>query len=126
MVMHAAALYDAGDDPVPERERQEAETEARSARQTGMRRGTEIANDVRDRKTLLDNLSRDPALRFSESGRKALRWLFLHTRDLDTWEEVVSVVPPHCAYSIVELAQACASEWLSIAERLERGLRNTA
>lgn len=71
------------------------------------------------RSGLLENLRRDPSLRFTESGRTLLRLLAVRgggPPDRDMLESL----PPHCAYTIAAFARACASEWLDFASELER------
>lgn len=73
-----------------------------------------------DRKAILDNLAKDPSLRFSEPGRALVRWLAGQSLGLQDWPEFVESIPPHCSYLLVDLAHACAADWLSFARRLEQ------
>jgi ParB-like chromosome segregation protein Spo0J len=113
-----------GDDPVPDRERR---TDRRRVGQEDPRKPRRAtAEPARDSRTILYNLSRDPSLRLSESGRLALRWLFARASGLEDGSQLVAGIPPHSVYVVLELARACAAEWLRIADLLERQLRNTA
>jgi DNA-binding CsgD family transcriptional regulator len=80
----------------------------------------------RDRVALLRTLNKDPTLRFSQSGRSVLRWLFARAKGTDSWEAVLDHIPPHCRYIVAELAHACANEWLALAERLRERLESSA
>lgn len=79
-----------------------------------------------DRKAILENLARDPALRFSEPGRALLRWLASQSLGLRNWTGFVDTVPPHCSYLLMDLARECATDWLTFAEELERRIRQMA
>lgn len=121
-----------GDDPVPAGQREsaaapQARPEADDAsRDAAERRTQPIQPSVRDRAMLLRNLNRDPSLRFSESGRSFLRWLFSKATGPEGWEEFTGIMPVHCAYLVAEVARGCALEWLDLADRLERELDDTA
>jgi hypothetical protein len=69
---------------------------------------------------LIEGLQRDPALRFTDSGRFVLRWIAGHVIQSDEWREVVAKVPPHCGYIIADLARMCAEQWQHLAQDLER------
>jgi hypothetical protein len=68
----------------------------------------------------LQRLMRDPSLRYSEPGRRLLRWLGLHARGPGTMEGLIDVVPAHCGYLVAALARDCARQWLELADALER------
>jgi ParB-like chromosome segregation protein Spo0J len=74
----------------------------------------------RDLVELIEGLQRDPALRFTDSGRFVLRWIAGHVIQSDEWREVVAKVPPHCGYIIADLARMCAEQWQHLAQDLER------
>jgi ParB-like chromosome segregation protein Spo0J len=68
--------------------------------------------------SMLTQLHRDPALRFSDRGRWLLRWLdraLVLPTDLAT---AGAAVPPHLAEVVAEAARACAANWLLLADRL--------
>jgi ParB-like chromosome segregation protein Spo0J len=68
--------------------------------------------------SILHNLTKDPAVRHSESGRELLR--FLHAYVVrGNWAEHVRAVPPHCAGSVSRLARQCATMWLKFAADVE-------
>jgi DNA-binding CsgD family transcriptional regulator len=70
------------------------------------------------RRRLLENLSKDPSLRFTDSGRLLLRELF--ARSCGPPEpHLLDSLPPHCVYTVAALARACAQEWQDLASELE-------
>jgi ParB-like chromosome segregation protein Spo0J len=69
---------------------------------------------------ILQHLVRDPSLRFTDSGRRLLRWLLTVTSTLPTWEELAPTVPPHSTYMVADLARRCAAEWSRFADELAR------
>jgi len=68
--------------------------------------------------SLLQRLKEDPALRYSERGRLLLRWLDSHVIETTDWSRAADGVPPHCVYTIAELAIRCAKAWERLAEEL--------
>lgn len=77
----------------------------------------------RSSQSLLQTLRKDPSLRFSESGRKLLRWLDAAATGPGHWQEIVSAAPPHCVYLVAEMARSCADEWMCLAAHLEQQIR---
>lgn len=73
-----------------------------------------------NRTTILQNLRRDPSLRFNESGRDILRWLDARAVGATGWQQLADAIPPHCAYVIADFAHEIAQEWLDVAETLRR------
>lgn len=69
---------------------------------------------------LLDGLKADPSLRFTESGRRLLRWIFTRVVQDHEWNNLAPSVPPHCTYVIADVARRCSQEWQEFADRLER------
>jgi ParB-like chromosome segregation protein Spo0J len=111
-----------GDDPVPPSQRAGGRTARQEppAGDLGLPDTAHLA--FRDRAAVLRSLYNDPALRFNESGRSLLRWLHPHVAGLDEWPDRVRAMPPHCAYTLIELARSCADEWQRIALELEHHL----
>jgi hypothetical protein len=116
-----------GEDPVPAR-RPPRTAEARAAQD---RAGQDRAGQDRragpagpggpalpDRASLLSKLRGDPALRLSQTGREALRWLDSRTLGPDGWETMLDGLPPHSAYLVADLANWCSQRWLEVAEAL--------
>jgi hypothetical protein len=67
----------------------------------------------------LQNMKKDPSLRFSDAGRALLRWLDGSTVGKWTWARMVDAVPAHCAGIVAELARECAEDWQCFADQLE-------
>ncbi|NUT91325.1 MAG: ParB N-terminal domain-containing protein [Saccharothrix sp.] len=93
--------------------------DARTARD----RAAEAAAGVDGLLSILDSLKRDPSLRFTDSGRRLLRWLASHTprHELDTG--LAAAVPPHSATLVAELARRNAVIWQGFAETIEQRSR---
>lgn len=71
-----------------------------------------------DRAAVVARLRADPALRFSETGRKLLMLLNLHTIDADEWDRIIANVPPHCSRIVADLARGYAELWRDFADRV--------
>jgi hypothetical protein len=79
-----------------------------------------------DLASLLVGLKKDPSLRFTESGRALLRWIFARVIRPGDWQNVAVEVPPHCTYIVANVARRCAGEWLQFASDLEERARRMA
>jgi ParB-like chromosome segregation protein Spo0J len=101
-----------GEDPVPQarRNRPKADTDRPDGGATSQKR---LLN------TMLNGLQNDPSLRFTESGRDLLRWIYSRAIRSDERLDVADKVPPHCTYIVADVARACAAEWLQLATALE-------
>jgi ParB-like nuclease domain len=78
-----------------------------------------------DDAAVLERLQRDPAVRYSQTGRTLLRWL--RSQRLVTssdWSDVVSAIPPHCSFDIVRLARGYALTWAEFAEVVDQRTRD--
>ncbi|MEV4754487.1 transcriptional regulator protein [Micromonospora sp. NPDC049559] len=109
-----------GLDPVPARQRA-----AQVNRKAATRRLPEPASS-KDPLSTLQGLKKDPSLRFSEAGRRLLRWVDLHAVSADDRTWVATAVPPHCANLIIELAIGYAAAWQGIADAIERQVQPKA
>jgi hypothetical protein len=74
----------------------------------------------------LENLRRDPSLRFNETGRTLLQWLGVHAIPPESHATLVEAIPPHCTKIVAELARASAAFWDQVANQLERRVRDLA
>ncbi len=121
-VRDVRARIQRGEDPVPERRA----ASNREIRAPVRRAPAEPAGDDLDRlstderNALLQGLEQDPSLRFAESGRRVLRWLFWRVIAEEEWRDIVTAVPPHSVYILAGLARRCANEWHEFAKQLER------
>lgn len=73
-----------------------------------------------DAATVWQQLSRDPAMRFTEAGRRLLAWLRSTSADLSDWPQLMERVPAHCAPSVADLARRNAEALRRIADELDR------
>jgi ParB-like chromosome segregation protein Spo0J len=113
-----------GEDPVVRRTgRASREGRAVVRRRTGEQTGEDADGlSSKERDAVLQNLAKDPSLRFVESGRSVLRWLAQRLIAEEEWREVAVGVPPHSVYVLAGLSRRCANEWLEFAKQLERRL----
>jgi ParB-like chromosome segregation protein Spo0J len=94
---------------------------ARMARGPGRRRpaeGPRAEERAPDAELLHNMLRRDPALRFSETGRSLLRLMEAGATLARHREGIAAGLPPHCKYSVARLAQEYAKSWQLLAEEL--------
>jgi hypothetical protein len=78
------------------------------------------AAPIVDKAAVIRSLSKDPSLRFKESGRALLQWLVQHSAGLEEWDGLMATIPPHCTYALADLARECGAEWMAFAEELKR------
>lgn len=67
---------------------------------------------------VVQELRRDPSLRFTEAGRHLLCLMEAGTLDQTQWEQLVARVPAHRLDMIARLARECAGAWCAFADRL--------
>ncbi|MFB9235730.1 ParB N-terminal domain-containing protein [Plantactinospora siamensis] len=111
-----------GDDPVPTRRPTGHHTE-RSTRERRLqeRIKTEQLPALRCRDDILQNLSRDPAIRMTEHGRAMLRWLHSESKQVDKdWGLLATRLPEHCMCLVADLACSIAEAWLEFASEMRR------
>ncbi|MEV0230195.1 hypothetical protein [Nonomuraea sp. NPDC050786] len=70
---------------------------------------------------LFGKLSRDPSLRYSETGRALLNWLSGKACGVsaEEWQAFLQTTPPHCRILLVEIAHACQLRWMELANLVE-------
>lgn len=120
-----------GQNPVPASARASAERAEQAERadtsaRSVLRMSAGDSEDVRAKLVserrqalLLENLRRDPSLRYSEVGRAMLRLLALHTIPTDDWNRLIESVPVHCSGTVAQLAHSCAAAWEQFAQELD-------
>jgi ParB-like chromosome segregation protein Spo0J len=101
------------EDPVPLKYRQGSADMPRQAAEN-------LAEAGIDRYAALRMLGEDPSLKFSDAGRQLLRWLHHRTIKSGEWESVVVGLPDHWTRIVADLARGCATEWRTLADRLEQ------
>lgn len=113
---------DRGADPVPEPLRQRGSGPAGAAEPIPIRpQDSSCLSAVNaGRETVVDGLRRDPALRYTESGRAMLRWLTSVVALSQRCDYFASRVPVSCRAGVAEVARSHARDWLMLADRLER------
>ncbi|WP_248820387.1 ParB/RepB/Spo0J family partition protein [Frankia sp. AgB32] len=83
-----------------------------------VRRGENPAKHARtavnDGPVPLDWLRRDPSIKLSESGRRLLGLLSVHSAALDRWSDIIAAVPPHWNEILARLAAHYSAAWKSI------------
>ncbi|MBP2473984.1 transposase-like protein [Crossiella equi] len=102
------------------RERMRSGEDPVARRRRGESRPAPVRTPVQDRATALRQLSRDPSLRFTESGRTLLRLLETQNTRIGEWQRVLDEVPPHCATTVADLVRDTVRQWGELASRLER------
>ncbi|MFJ8159296.1 ParB N-terminal domain-containing protein [Streptomyces sp. NPDC096136] len=109
-----------GQNPVPSR--QSAEKKALAARPgaADVARSAPRAKAAGRPSDIMQKLCKDPSLRFHEARRALLHWLGSHATSEEKWTEFLEQVPPHARPTVAEFARACAQDWSSFAEALER------
>ena len=125
-VRDVRARVSRGDDPVRARRRADGPTltgdlpipASDPTRPTGCE-----MRDPQQRLETLRRLRTDPSLRFSASGRNAVRWLHAQMTGPDQWDDLVDAIPLHWAEVVADLARGCAESWQDFAAACEHRAR---
>ncbi|MGC5341267.1 ParB/RepB/Spo0J family partition protein [Streptomyces sp. AM 4-1-1] len=115
-VLDVRRRLDRDEDPVPPSQRTSPAPVARPSR-------GKATGGQEDLDALLHSLSKDPALRFTETGRLLLRWLHRQAAGTEEQVRLLDKVPAHCAAPVAELVRRCAERWLEMAEQMEQRRR---
>ncbi len=113
-----------GEDPVPDRYRRASREDSEAGTAAGRARVSAVS--APDRDALLSKLRNDPALRYSDTGRQTLRWLYQHMIDPDSGHDLAANLPEHWLEVVAALALDCAQTWSGLAARLHEQARTTA
>lgn len=70
--------------------------------------------------SILEKLHRDPALRYSEAGRRVLQVIQAKKMDAAAQSSLIQASPPHSRPLLARLASHNASAWKKIADELHR------
>jgi hypothetical protein len=81
------------------------------------------SESLRDPTVILDDLRRDPSLRFTDRGRRFLQWLDTRAAGPVGTEAHLEQLPAHCVYAVAELARSCSQRWAEFADELDRMTR---
>ncbi|MFL6143249.1 MAG: ParB/RepB/Spo0J family partition protein [Labedaea sp.] len=114
-----------GMDPVPAKQRAGRNNQRGTAEHEANRKPVDQVA-LTNLLATLQGLKQDPALKFSDAGRRLLRWFDLHAVSPDDKTWVVTAVPSHCANLIAELARGYATAWHGLAEAIEGQTRPKA
>jgi transposase-like protein len=109
-----------GHEPVPPRLRppeQDTGEESEDERALRMRALFEAAA-VADPVEIIAALSKDPSLRYNDSGRGLLRWLDQSLRVIAHCPDAAERIPPHSAGAVAALAREYAYAWADFASAL--------
>jgi hypothetical protein len=71
----------------------------------------------------LQSLQKDPSLRFSDSGKELIRWLYVHEYVQDKSPNLIETVPPHLVPIVAEMVDYCAEMWRELASEFQRRAR---
>ncbi|TCO59315.1 ParB/RepB/Spo0J family partition protein [Actinocrispum wychmicini] len=115
-----------GMDPVPSKARRTTavEREPPSGHEPALERRTPVRGLAEtDPESALRSLKNDPSLRFTESGRRLLRWLHDHASRPQADTILASSVPSHCVVQVAHIARQYAQMWHGFAEVLEQRSR---
>jgi ParB-like chromosome segregation protein Spo0J len=63
-------------------------------------------------------LANDPTIRYTENGRKFVRWMATRIMSQGEWKEFVEAVPAHWTKDISLVAESVSAAWLEFADRL--------
>ena len=78
-----------------------------------------------DPATTMDNLKRDPSVRYTDRGRELLRLLDLQLGDSRMYEVFLHSLPPHCLPAVISLARHISTVWDEFANRLDGRLSDS-
>lgn len=125
-VRDVRARLERGADPVPSRRRasQDGPPSAACEAGNGGRPGATPRGAAADIDSSLQELGKDPSLRYSQAGRMLLRSLNSQARGPAAVRSLLRAVPPHCRYMVAALARRFAGQWLELASELETQLRS--
>ena len=112
----------AGQDPLLTSQRGTAQGSVDGTVEPG-RHDTGISHQNIDWRSVRNNLSKDPTVKYAENGRAFFRWIDSHVIEPVEWCELIDGVPPHWQNSVAEMARSCAGAWLEFAQELEQRAR---
>lgn len=109
-----------GEDPVPARYSGVRSPAAASGpRQPRKRTEPAVAVSLTE---LLDELMKDPSLRFTKAGRRLVCWLRRYAVSAESHLGLAGSIPDRWAMPVAHLARSCAAAWVGLAEELESRL----
>lgn len=103
----------AGEDPVLDRRTRPERADREVSRQLVVQLPQADPSD--ELRSLLETIQRDPAVRYTESGRMLLHWLGPRVLLLDEIPLSLRSIPPHSRLNLGSLARSCAAAWIQLA-----------
>ena len=103
--------------PAPEADRSDERAQAGTATCHGVAHDRSSTPDVG---RTLENLSGDPSVRGSETGRHLLRLLWMNAQGMIGSERLARSVPPHRRRTVARLARQCAENWMRLASEIDQ------
>jgi hypothetical protein len=64
-------------------------------------------------------MASDPAIRYTEGGKKFLRWMSMHAADPHQWREFINTIPSHWFSVIAPMVDDISQEWAHFALQLK-------
>jgi hypothetical protein len=64
-------------------------------------------------------MANDPTIRYTDGGKRFLRWMSLHAADPHRWREFVNTIPAHLQTVIAPIADDISQEWNLFAQQLK-------
>lgn len=118
------ARMERGADPVLPKHRVAEDRRGSAAPETrnGLRPSAVLRGAGADIGSSLQELSKDPSLRYSQAGRMLLQSLALQARGPQAVRSLLLELPPHCQYLVAALARRYAGQWQELAKELESQL----
>ena len=66
-------------------------------------------------------IANDPTIRYTEGGKKFLRWMSMHAADPQQWREFIDAIPAHWSSVIGPMVDSISQEWTLFALQLKAG-----
>jgi hypothetical protein len=70
-------------------------------------------------------MASDPTIRYTEGGKKFLRWMSMHAADPQQWREFINAIPAHWFGVIAPMVDDISQEWTLFASQLKAGSNNS-
>jgi hypothetical protein len=64
-------------------------------------------------------MANDPTIRYTEGGKKFLRWMSMHAADPQQWREFIDAIPEHWFSVIAPMVDNISQEWTMFALQLK-------
>ncbi|HET9254209.1 MAG TPA: ParB N-terminal domain-containing protein [Pseudonocardiaceae bacterium] len=113
-----------GQDPVPPPKQRDSQrvhdlSRAPSAGPQNSKKAVKAPPVASTSPDLLQQLKKDPSLRFSDMGRRLLQLLHLSSIPPATWARFAEYIPIHCTGTVARIARDCSNSWSQFADQIE-------